>query len=202
MQGKKGFLNQNRELNSVAGILRGKAEDGRKIAYVRSMDIKDVNEILGVIADIDNKKVYQKGRENININLCSDFGKDFNICDNFKERQIKIIQKYINGEYIKSTEYHYYIEDLKIEKHLKELICLETSYYLTSPGIVANPGYGICFSLGAVSLGLVLCGGYNLWGDYEIFGSRSYTHRLGVRPVFYLESNKQSKISKYFKKLK
>lgn len=191
VKGESGFVNLSRELNSVAGILQGKAKDGRKIRYVRSMDIKDVNKLFKII--IKNKKVYQKGREKIDINRRSNFGCRFNIDDNFTEELRKIIRKHIKSKKIKSTAYTYHIEDLHTDEYLKELILLPTPYYLNSTGVYVHPGdscgysSSVDFGYGAIGVGSVYYGYGNFFhsdGIWDFVG-------LAVRPVFFLESRKK-----------
>ena len=196
LYGEIGFKNLSGELNLVAGILQGEAEDGRKLEYVRNIQVEDVNDLLNVIIDFGNKKVYQKGRKDINlIRKFSHFGCSFNIYDNFiKRSQLEIIEKYINGVNIKSTAYSYSKKDLKVEEYLKELIFLSTPYYLNSIGVNASPRIQFnlsafaYFGCGAVDIKSVFC------GETSLFSSEGgkYSSNLSVRPVFLLKSKKQS----------
>ena len=75
LYGKSGFVNLIEELDAIAQILQGTAEDGRKILYSRSINIEDVNEILGVVVDYKNKRIYQKKNPSKDINKAANFGK-------------------------------------------------------------------------------------------------------------------------------
>ena len=188
LRGEPGFVNQSTVLDSVAGILRGKAEDGRRIKYVRSMIVEDINKLFNVIVDFKGKKVYQEGIGK-NINRKANFGNSLDINSNFSERQIEIIRKHIEGKHIESTSYYYSTKDLQAEEYLKNLISLENDYYLNSPGVYDNSGIAN-FGPGAVF------GQYVVRGLRYLFNSdgRRYGFVISVRPAFYLESDIQNEI--------
>ena len=188
LRGESGFINQSAVLDSVAGILRGKAKDGRQIKYLRSIIVEDINKLFNITVDFKNQKVYQKGIGK-NINRRENFGKSLNIDLYFNKKEIEIIRKHIKGEYINFTSYYYYKEDLQVEEYLKNLIFLNNSYYLNSPGVYGSSD-GAIFGPG------VVLGGYVFRGVGGLFISDGDWNALGraVRPVFYLESNIQDEI--------
>ena len=188
LRGEPGFVNQSTVLDSVAGILRGETEDGRRIKYVRSMIVEDINKLFNVIVDFKGKKVYQEGIGK-NINRKDNFGNSLDINSNFSERQIEIIRKHIEGKHIESTSYYYSTKDLQAEEYLKNLISLENDYYLNSPGVYDNSGIAN-FGPGAVF------GEYVVRGLRYLFNSdgRRYGFVISVRPAFYLESDIQNEI--------
>ena len=189
LRGEPGFINQSTILDSVAGILSGKTEDGRKIKYVRSVIVEDINKLFNVIVDFKGKKVYQEGIGK-NINRKDNFGDSLDINSNFTERQIERIRKHIKGEYIDFTSYYYYKEYLRVEEYLKNLIFLEYPYYLNSPGVFGYCGYA-CFGPGAVFGGCVYRGFDSLFDSNGDWGD---ARRKAVRSVFYLESDIQNEI--------
>ena len=188
LYGEPGYSNLSVILDSVAGILRGETEDGRRIKYVRSMIVEDINKLFNITVDFKNQKVYQKGIGK-NINRRENFGKSLNIDLYFNKKEIEIIRKHIKGEYINFTSYYYYKEDLQVEEYLKNLIFLNNSYYLNSPGVYDSSD-GAIFGPG------VVLGGYVFRGVGGLFISDGDWNALGraVRPVFYLESNIQDEI--------
>ena len=188
LYGEPGYSNLSVILDSVAGILRGETEDGRRIKYVRSMIVEDINKLFNITVDFKNQKVYQKGIGK-NINRRENFGKSLNIDLYFNKKEIEIIRKHIKGEYINFTSYYYYKEDLQVEEYLKNLIFLNNSYYLNSPGVYGSSD-GAIFGPG------VVLGGYVFRGVGGLFISDGDWNALGraVRPVFYLESNIQDEI--------
>ena len=182
--GESGFINQSAVLDSVAGILRGKAKDGRKIKYVRSVTDEDINKLFNVTIDFKGKKVYQEGIGK-NINEEENFGNSLDINLNFSQSAIKIIRKHIKGKYIDFTSYYYTEEDLQVEEYLKKLVFLKESYYLNSPGVCCDSD-AAGFGPGGVD------GGYVFYGNYDLFDSDGYWHSyvMAVRPIFYLEKDK------------
>ena len=192
LRGETGYTNLSATLDSVAGILRGKAKDGREIKYVRSVKVEDINKLFNIIVDFKGQKVYQEGIGK-NINIRENFGKSLNINSNFSEIDIECIRKHIKGEYINFTSYYYHKEDLQVEEYLKNLIFLNNSYYLNSPGVNGVSG-GAYFGPGAVSNGSVFRGiGYLFYSNGNWNGNWN-AYGMAVRPVFYLESNIQDEI--------
>ena len=192
LYGEPGYSNLSVILDSVAGILRGETEDGRRIKYVRSMIVEDINKLFNITVDFKNQKVYQKGIGK-NINRRENFGKSLNIDLYFNKKEIEIIRKHIKGEYINFTSYYYHKEDLQVEEYLKNLIFLNNSYYLNSPGVNGVSG-GAYFGPGAVSNGSVFRGiGYLFYSNGNWNGNWN-VYVMAVRPVFYLESNIQDEI--------
>ena len=186
LSGETGFVNQSIVLDSVAGILRGEAEDGRKIKYVRSVIVEDINKLFNVIVDFKNKRVYQEGIDR-NIDRTKNFGNSLDINQNFTRKEIEIIRKHIEGKYIESTAYFYSEKDLQAEEYLKKLIFLKTSYYLNSPGVYVDSGIAY-FGFGAVYDGCCVSRGFrNLFNSNYGWSAC----RFSIRPVFYLEKEFQ-----------
>ena len=114
LYGKVGFENLIEELNKISEILQGKAEDGRKILYPRSINIEDVNEILGVVVDYENKRIYQKDYPSKNIDELKNFGERRNILPFEAEESSAIASEFIKENQLESTAYYYSIKDLKV----------------------------------------------------------------------------------------
>lgn len=178
LYGKSGFVNLIEELDAIAQILQGTAEDGRKILASRSINIEDVNEILGVVVDYKNKRIYQKNKPSKDINELANFGLRREILP----LEAKTIDsEFIKGNQLKFTAYYYRTRDLKISEKRKEIVKLNVEYHLASRSVVVKSGSAY-FCEGGVLDGevrmdgiLFISVGYELNGD------------LAVRPVFYLK---------------
>ena len=188
LYGKRGFENLIEELNKISEILQGTAEDGRKILASRSINIEDVNEILGVVVDYKNKRIYQKNNPSKDINKAANFGKIRKILPFEAEECRAIDSEFIKGNQLESTAYWYSIWDLKISEKRKEIVELNVKYHLASRSVGVDSGYAY-FCKGSVDSGdaNMNCGLFNSYGVG--FGGWS-----AVRPVFYLESDIQSEV--------
>ena len=188
LYGKLGFVNLIEELDAIAQILQGTAEDGRKILYSRSINMEDVNEILGVVVDYKNKRIYQKNNPSKNINELDNFGKRRKILPFEVEECSAIDSEFIKENQLESTAYYYSIEELKISEKRKEIVQLNVGYHLASRSVGVDSSYaGFCE--GYVRYGYA----YMDSGLFDSNGSEGDV-RLAVRPVFYLESDIQSEV--------
>ena len=188
LKGKLGFVNLIEELDAISKILQGRAEDGRKILYSRSINIEDVNEILGVVVDYKNKKVYQKDYPSKNINELANFGKRRKIFPFEAKNCSAIASEFIKKNQLECTAYSYIIEDLKISEKRKEIVLLNDGYYLASRSVYVYSSFAN-FCEGYVRNGVVSMYRSLFYSNgYEDFGY------LAVRPVFYLESDIQKEV--------
>ena len=188
LRGKLGFVNLIEELDAISQILQGRAADVRKILYSRSINIEDVNEILGVVVDYKNKRIYQKNNPTKNINELANFGKRRRIHPFEAEVCSAINSELIKENQLESTAYYYSIKDLKVSEKRKEIVLLNIGYYLASRSVIVFSSRAF-FCEGSVRDGYAVMGRYLFGSD----GSERYGH-LAVRPVFYLESNIQDEI--------
>ena len=184
---KSGFENLIEELNKISEILQGTAEDGRKILASRSINIEDVNEILGVVVDYNNKRIYQKNDPSKDINKVGLFGKRRKILPFEAEECNAIDSEFIKGNQLESTAYSYSIEDLKISEKRKEIVQLNVGYHLASRSVYVDSS-NADFCEGGVNNGRVHMGGGLFYSDGD-----EYRGCLAVRPVFYLECDIQEK---------
>ena len=195
LKGIEGFKNSIEELNAISQILQGRAEDGRKILYSRSINVEDVNEILGVVVDYKNKIVYQKDYPSKNINNLFNFGKRIDIYPLGVKMCNSINSEFIKENPLESTAYCYIIENLEISRKQEEIVKTNNLYYLASHSVYVTMeayfGVGVVYS--------------NDNNNYEWYSSveavylfdsngREYSRCCGVRPVFYLESNIQNEV--------
>ena len=185
LYGKRGFENSIEELDAISQILQGKAEDGRKILYSRSINIEDVNEILGVVVDYKNKIVYQKNNPAKDINELKNFGLRRKIHPSEAEICSTIKYEFIKENQLESTAYCYNIALLEISEKRKETV--SGQYYLASRSVTVNE-YNACFELGYV------CGGSVEAYDLFVSNGNEDSWFSGVCPVFYLESNIQNEV--------
>ena len=191
LYGKVGFENLIEELNKISEILQGKAEDGRKILYPRSINIEDVNEILGVVVDYKNKRIYQKNNPSKDINEAANFGKIRKILPREANMCRSINSEFIRGNQLESTTYNYSIKDLKISEKRKRIVELNVKYHLASYSVdVSSTVAFFCESY--IYNGIVETGVYLFVSTGGLRCERS----AAARPVFYLESNIQNEIIK------
>ena len=149
----------------------------------RSITIEDVNQLLDVVVDEKEKKVYQVGNAN-DINLY--FGR-FLQSYNLREKQYTpesfLVNKY--AKVIIHTAYSYCKNSIKGKEKEKKILFLKDGYWLASPGVdVYSYGGSAFFGPGAVVDGSANSG-------FGLFSSdgRWNACRLAVRPVLYLNSN-------------
>lgn len=140
LEGQRGFNYLIEELNKISEILQGTAEDGRKILYPRSIKIEDINEILGVVVDFQNRQVYQKSNPSENINRESSFGTRRTILSFEVGRCMLKQYEFIKGNQLESTGYWYSIDDLLISEKRKEIVQLNYQYHLASRSVVVKSG--------------------------------------------------------------
>ena len=190
LKGKLGFVNLIEELDAISQILQGTAEDGRKILYSRSINMEDVNEILGVVVDYKNKRIYQKDYPSKNINELANFGKRRKILTFEAKECSAIASEFIKKNQLESTVYYYSIKDLKVSEKRKKIVLLNDGYYLASRSVYVDSSYAR-FCEGIVGNG-------NAYMGYSLFYSNGYEDYgyLAVRSVFYLESNPQKELIK------
>ena len=184
LYGKTGFENSIEELNAISKILQGKAEDGRKILYSRSINIEDVNEILGMVVDYENKIIYQENNPSKNINELNNFGVRRKIHPSESEICSCIDFEFIKENQLESIAYCYSIENLKISEKRKEIVELNVKYHLASRSVGVDSSY-VYFCEGIVKEGYADMN-YGLFVSYDNGISRSNGYYAAVRPVFYL----------------
>ena len=178
LKGAMGYAYGIEEMNVISrlfatgiGALKGK-----------SIAIEDVNQLLDVVVDEKEKKVYQIGNpKNINESVGNflqsyEFEEKFNTPESFlmdKNTRIKIIQ----------TEYSYLKNVIKGKEKEKKILFYKDRYWLASQEVFAALGHP-CFGLGTVDYGCAgrRCGLFYSDGVLDAYG-------LPVRPVLYLNSN-------------
>ena len=187
LRGKLGFVNLIEELDAISQILQGRAEDGRKILYSRSINIEDVNEILGVVVDFKNKIVYQKDNPSKDINREATFGTRRKITLYEAEICSSIDAEFLEGNKLKSTAYRYRIDNLEISEKQKEIVQLNVAYHLASRSVRLDSRFeGFCKSF--VGIGLI-----TMYDHLFVLNGHEDGSEFAVRPVFYLECDIQEK---------
>lgn len=151
----------------------------------RSITIEDVNQLLDVVVDEKEKKVYQVGNANdINLSFGSFLQSYYLIGKQYMPESF-LVNKYAEGKII-CTEYFYCENSVKGKEKEKKILFLKDRYWLASPGVSAYPvTSNAYFGLGAVSSGLAYSGGHYLLCS----NGQRYATRLAVRPVLYINSN-------------
>ena len=195
--GAVGWRNWNEESERLSQIFkRGRANDGRKIEYVRLLKSDDINQLLDVKVDYTNGRV--SSQEQL---LYEDksLGKSYMICKSeIKEAKkfdvllgnkdfFKISDTITQIRKIKNTYYCYKSKKLRKSQNKKvlELIFNKSNYLLGDTCTrIENEQY-ISFYIRSVYDNCV--GAYKLFDPTTIIGCN-----LGVRLVVYLMPNKQS----------
>ena len=189
IKGAYGYLNCIEILDGISGIY------STSLGTAKSLTAKEINRLLGVTVDKENKKVYVNTAPDTNI----DIGKVLGNTYTYKSTDYTP-ESYINNKTnvdtnkipsVTADAYYYRWENLTINATLKEMLFSKTTrsdkfskaYWLASPGVIADESYAY-FGPGIVYYGGVYEGGRRLFdsnGDW-------IASRLGVRPVVYLNS--------------
>ena len=147
----------------------------------KSIAIEDVNQLLDVVVDEKEKKVYQVRNAN-NINSFSRrFLKSYNLGEKQYTPESFLVNKYAKVKVI-WTVYSYCNNSIKGKEKEKEILFLKDRYWLASLGVYADSiGGATDFGPGTVRNGVAdsgfyLFNSYGVWNDY----------RLPIRPVIYL----------------
>ena len=148
----------------------------------RSITIEDVNQLLDVVVDEEQRIVYQKGYET-DINENKDFLQKYLLDETFY-----IPESYLKGEKVRKeiieTSYWYRIGSIIGKEKEKNIVQRSVNYSLASPGVCVAGVYAY-FGPGAVIDGIVYSGGDDLFSS----GGDEYYSYLAVRPILYLKSN-------------
>ena len=148
----------------------------------RSITIEDVNQLLDVVVDEEQRTVYQKGYEK-DINGNKDFLQKYLLDEAFYTPE-----SYLKGEKVRKeiieTSYWYRIGAIIGKEKEKNIVQRSVTYSLASPGVYVDSGYAY-FGPGAV-----FSGGAGSGRSY-LFRSdgRECSYFLAVRPILYLKSN-------------
>ena len=189
MKGAYSYVNCIEILNGISGIY------STSLGTAKSLTAKEINRLLGVTVDKENKKVYVNTAPDTNIDEWGVLGNTYT----YKSTDYTP-ESYINNKTnvdtnkipsVTADAYYYRWENLTINATLKEMLFSKTTksdkfskvYWLASPGVFAYDS-GASFGLGAVGSGIVGKG-------IDFLFSSDGTYRsggLGVRPVVYLNS--------------
>ena len=189
MKGAYGYVNCVKMLDGISGIYN------TSLGTAKSLTAKEINRLLGVTVDKENKKVYVNTAPDTNIDEWGVLGNTYT----YKSTDYTP-ESYINNKTnvdtskipsVTADAYYYSWENLTIDATLREMLFSKTtssdkfskSYWLASPGVCANGSYAR-FGPGSVINGGVREGGYSLFYS----DGRWSAYRLGVRPVVYLNS--------------
>ena len=185
--GAKGYLYGVEELNKISQLFVAE-----KIAQGgRSITIEDVNQLLDVEVDKNERRVYQKGYSSDDINtrksflkLCRPIGKYYNP-ESFLEK------KYATNEIV-YTAYEYRKSSIKGKEKEKEIVFSQKyDYWLASRGVnMPFDDINATFCLASVTF-------YEVAWRYSVFssfvgigiGNEKYQSRFYMRPIIYLKSN-------------
>ena len=188
MKGAYSYVNCVKMLDGISGIY------STSLGTAKSLTAKEINRLLGVTVDKENKKVYVNIAPDTNIDGFRVLGNTYT----YKSTDYTP-ESYINNKTnvdtnkipsVTADAYRYSWKNLTIDTALKEMLFSGTtesdkfskSYWLASPGVnaVESDAY---FGPGIVNNGAVFEGGVLFFSDGLWFAVR-----LGVRPVVYLNS--------------
>ena len=188
MKGAYSYVNCVEMLDGISGIY------STSLGTAKSLTAKEINRLLGVTVDKENKKVYVNTAPDTNIDVPGVLGNTYTYKSTDYTPESYIAGKNVDTNKIPSVTadaYYYRWENLTINATLKEMLFSKTTrsdkfskaYWLASPGVIADESYAY-FGPGIVYYGGVYEGGRRLFdsnGDW-------IASRLGVRPVVYLNS--------------
>ena len=188
MKGAYSYVNCVEMLDGISGIY------STSLGTAKSLTAKEINRLLGVTVDKENKKVYVNTAPDTNIDEWGVLGNTYTYKSTDYTPESYIAGKNVDTNKIPSVTadaYWYAWENLTINATLKEMLFSKTTssdkfskvYWLASPGVYANESIA-GFGPGYVRSGRVHEGGHALF--YSNGGW--YAIRLGVRPVVYLNS--------------
>lgn len=181
LKGARGYIYGKEELHTISQLFA----TGSGSLKGRSMTIEDVNQLLDVVVDEKEKKVYQVGNANdINLSFGSFLQSYYLIGKQYMPESF-LVNKYAEGKII-CTEYFYLKNSIKGKEKEKKILFLKDGYWLASPGVSAYPvTSNAYFGLGEVSHGNVKSGASYLLCS----NGHWYATRRAVRPVIYLTPN-------------
>ena len=188
MKGAYSYVNCVEMLDGISGIY------STSLGTAKSLTAKEINRLLGVTVDKENKKVYVNTAPDTNIDQWKALGNTYTYQSTDYTPESYIAGKNVDTSKTPSVTadaYRYAWGNLTIDATLKEMLFSKTtasdkfskSYWLASPGVDADESYA-GFGPGCVSYGFVGEGGYTLFYS----NGRWFARGLGVRPVVYLNS--------------
>ncbi len=188
MKGAYGYVNCVKMLDGISGIY------STSLGIAKSLTAKEINRLLGVTVDKENKKVYVNTAPDTNIDIYGALGDTYTYTSTDYTPESYIAGKNVDTNKtpsVTSDVYWYAWGNLTIDATLKEMLFSKTTssdkyskaYWLASPGVDAGEGI-TNFGPGYVINGFVAEGGNILFSS----DGGWYAGRLGVRPVVYLNS--------------
>jgi len=189
MKGAYSYVNCVKMLDGISGIY------STSLGTAKSLTAEEINRLLGVTVDKENKKVYVNTAPDTNIDEGEVLGNTYT----YKSTDYTP-ESYINNKTnvdtskipsVTADAYYYSWENLTIDATLKEMLFSKTTssdkfskaYWLASPGVRTGEIFA-GFGPGGVLTGRVYGGGNNLFNS----NGNWFANKLGVRPVVYLNS--------------
>ena len=188
MKGAYGYVNCVKMLDGISGIY------STSLGTAKSLTAKEINRLLGVTVDKENKKVYVNTAPDTNIDVYGVLGDTYTYTSTDYTPESYIAGKNVDTNKtpsVTSDVYWYAWRNLTIDATLKEMLFSKTTrsdkfskaYWLASPGADAGES-GVNFGPGYVINGFVAEGGNILFSSDGYW----FASRLSVRPVVYLNS--------------
>ena len=188
MKGAYSYVNCVEMLDGISGIY------STSLGTAKSLTAKEINRLLGVTVDKENKKVYVNTAPDTNIDVYGVLGDTYTYTSTDYTPESYIAGKNVDTNKtpsVTSDVYWYAWRNLTIDATLKEMLFSKTTrsdkfskaYWLASPGADAGES-GVNFGPGYVINGFVAEGGNILFSSDGYW----FASRLSVRPVVYLNS--------------
>lgn len=139
--GKKAVKFAEQELNLLFQCNEVQMDDGKiKKVHTRSVNLNDINTLLGIKEDIENGKIYQESYPDIKLNLDDDeyhkygYGSKQKISQYKIERKIakeEFVKRFIEGKQWTSTYYAYKMNQIRgISEKIKNIVNIGERYFL------------------------------------------------------------------------
>ena len=187
MKGAYSYVNCVEMLDGISGIY------STSLGTAKSLTAKEINRLLGVTVDKENKKVYVNTAPDTNIDEWGVLGNTYTYKSTDYTPESYIAGKNVDTNKIPSVTsdaYVYAWRNLTIDDTLKEMLFSKTTssdkyskaYWLASPGVYAGES-DADFGPGYVTSGV------DEGGDGFFYSDGYWSAvRLGVRPVVYINS--------------
>lgn len=182
----EGYENASNILNGICEIYRNNKYSNR----ARSINVDDINTILGIEVDYDNGKVFNKNDLNTNIDYLRTMGNTFSYnLNTYSPYSYANSREHETNGTIKSTSYSYSIGNVS-NTIINNLLFSQNdinsgyskAYWLDSKGI--DVGRVASFCIGKVNFDSINIGN----GEFKSNGKWN-VHGFGVYPIIYLKSN-------------
>ena len=134
--GKKAVKFAEQELNLLFQCNEVQMDDGKiKKVHTRSVNLNDINTLLGIKENIENGKIYQESYPDIKLNeKDNNYGVKQKIAQRKEERELakkEFAKRFIEGKQWTSTYYAYKMNQIRgISEKIKNIVNIGERYFL------------------------------------------------------------------------